>query len=127
MNAYFEQMISSATPVQLVCLMYDQAIAAVRDARSHLLRKDVLARSKAIMKAYGIVAELMSALRDDEAPELSSQLRRLYFYMQEILLKANGQQSDEPLAEALNLLTTLSEAWKQVPEPAGIGVAARAA
>ena len=36
MNPYFEQMILSASPIELVRLMYQQAIAAVADAREHL-------------------------------------------------------------------------------------------
>jgi flagellar protein FliS len=116
MNAYFEQMIVSASPLELVCLMYDQAIASVREARAHLQRKNVTGRSKAIMRAYDILTELISALRPAEAPEIAAQLRRLYLYLQGILLKANGEQTDEPLAEAVTLLTTLSDAWKQVPD-----------
>jgi flagellar protein FliS len=116
MNAYFEQMIVSASPLELVCLMYDQAIASVREARAHLQRKNVTGRSKAIMRAYGILTELISALRPVEAPEIAAQLRRLYLYLQGILLKANGEQTDAPLVEALTLLSTLSDAWKQVPD-----------
>jgi flagellar protein FliS len=116
MNPYFEQMIVSASPLELICLMYDQAISSVRDARAHLQQKNVAGRSKAIMRAYGILTELISALRPVEAPEIAAQLRRLYLYLQSILLKANGEQTDEPLGEALTLLTTLAEAWKQVPD-----------
>jgi flagellin-specific chaperone FliS len=38
----------------------------------------------------------------------------LYLYLQGILLKANGEQTEAPLIEALTLLSTLSEGWKQV-------------
>ena len=116
MNAYFEQMILSASPVELVRLMYDQSILSVRDAREHLCRKRVAERSKAIMKAYSLVSELVTSLNQEHAPALAANLRNLYFYVQGLLLKANCDQIDEPLAEAQALLGTLLEAWKQVPD-----------
>ena len=114
MNAYFEQMILSASPMELVRLMYGQAIVSVKDARENLRRRKVAERSRNIMRAYGILAELLTALRKEEAPQLAPRLRNLYLYMQGLLLKANCEQIDEPLAETLALLHTLAEAWKQV-------------
>src|SRR5947208_2002799 len=116
MNAYFEQMILSASPVELVRLMDGQAIVSVQDAREHLRQKKVAARSRAIMRGYGILAELLTALRVEDAPQFAPRLRSLYLYMQGLLLKANCDQIDEPLAETLALLHTLAEAWKQVPD-----------
>ena len=57
MNSYFEQMILSASPMELVRLTYEQAILCVREAREHLRQKKVVERSKAIMKAYALVTE----------------------------------------------------------------------
>ena len=116
MNAYFEQMILSASPVELVRLMYGQAILAVRDAREHLRQKRIAERSKATMRAYAILTELLISLREDAYPELTPRLRNLYLYLQGLLLKANCEQTDPPLEEALKLLNTLAEAWKQVPD-----------
>ena len=127
MNAYFEQMILSASPMELVRLMYDQAILCVRDARRYLSQKKITERSKAIMKAYGLVAELLTSLNQEQAPELSASLRNLYLYIQGLLLTANCEQTDQPLAEAQALLGTLSEAWKQVPDLRAEAAAALAA
>ena len=52
---------------------------------------------------------------------MAGRLRDLYCYMQRRLIAANFEQKDEPLAEVLGLMTTLSEAWTQAepaPEPA---------
>lgn len=127
MNAYFEQMILSASPMELVRLMYDQAILSVRDARRHLSQKKITERSKAIMRAYGLVAELLTSLNEEQAPQLSAGLRSLYLYIQGLLLQANCEQTDQPLAEAQALLGTLSEAWKQVPDRRAEAAAARVA
>jgi flagellar protein FliS len=118
MNPYFEQVILSASPVELVRLMYQKAIASVTDARDHLKAGRIRERAQAINKAYAILAELMISLDVEKAPELATNLKRLYCYMQERLIEANHAQKDAPLAETVRLLTTLADAWQFVPESA---------
>jgi flagellar protein FliS len=119
MNPYFEQVILSASPVELVRLMYQNAIASVADARDHLKAGRIRERGQAINKAYAILAELLISLDSEKAPELAANLKRLYCYMQERLIEANLRQKDEPLAETGKLLRTLADAWLQVPETRG--------
>ena len=115
MNPYFEQMILSASPVELVRLMYQKAIACVADARDHLKAGRIRERGQAINRTYAILAELLISLDADKAPELARNLRRLYCYMQERLIEANHTQKDAPLAETARLLSTLADAWQEVP------------
>lgn len=112
MNPYFEQMILGASPVELIRLLYQRAIRGVREARQHLEAGRIAERSSAISHAYAVITELMSALNDEEAPEIAARLRGLYVYVQERLVEANLKQADAPLADALGVLTVLSEAWQ---------------
>ncbi len=57
-DAYLEQRVLSADPLELVRLLYQAAIAAVRDARRALSAGEIAARSRSISKACGIVLEL---------------------------------------------------------------------
>ena len=116
MNPYFEQMILGASPIELIRLLYQRANSAVRDAREHLANGRIAERSASITIAYMVLAELMSSLRPEEAPEFANRLKGLYCYMQQRLLDANLKQIDLPLAEVLGLLSTLAEAWAAVPE-----------
>jgi len=116
MNQYFEQMILTASPVELIRLLYQQAIASVRDARQHLEHRRIMERGTSINQAYLILVELSGSLRMEEAPLLAGRLQSLYSYIQKKLLEANLKQTDAPLAEALQLLTTLAEAWNSVPD-----------
>jgi flagellar protein FliS len=116
MNPYFEQVILSAGPVELVRLMYQKAIATVTDARDHLKAGRIRERSQAINKVYAILAELLISLDAEKAPELAANLKRLYCYMQGRLIEANHSQKDAPLEETARLLSTLADAWREVPE-----------
>jgi flagellar protein FliS len=131
MNPYYEQMVMAASPVGLIRLLYGHAIRCVRDAREHLRERRIRERSESIGKAWAVLLELAGSLDRSAHPELADRLGALYGYIQLRLLDANLKQSDEPLAEALGLLMTLSEAWSSLPEemergPRGPAVAAAA-
>jgi flagellar protein FliS len=111
MNQYFEQMVLSASPVELIRLLYQKAISSTRNAREHLRCGRIPERCSAINNAYLVLGELTRSLREDAAPELAKRLGTLYTYMQGRLIEANLKQQDEPLAEVLGLLITLAEPW----------------
>jgi flagellar protein FliS len=113
-EAYRESRILSADPVELIRILYRIAIDRVREAREHLARGDVAARSNSISGACEALVELACSLNHEEGGEVSRRLAALYEYMQWRLVEANLKQSEEPLAEVLALLTTLLEAWQQV-------------
>jgi flagellar protein FliS len=113
-DAYLESRVLSANPVELVNMLYQACIQAVRDARYHLERGEIGPRSQAINKACEIVMELNSSLDRDRGGEIAERLAQLYNYMLTRLLEANMQQNDLPLSEVLGLLATLAEAWQGV-------------
>jgi len=122
-NAYLETRVLSADPLELVRLLYHAGAGAVRDARRHLEEGDILARSRSISKACGVLTELLTALDRERGGEIAQRLAELYDYMRRRLLEANRQQADPPLAEVLGLLATLSDGWEGIqaevkPEPA---------
>ena len=114
-NAYLEEKILSADPVELVRMLYRAAIESVEAARGHRAAQRIAQRSCAISKAVEILMELNASLNHERAPEVSRRLGDLYDYMERRLLEANYEQVDAPLAEVLKLLETLAAAWKMVP------------
>jgi flagellar protein FliS len=113
-DTYLEERILSADPVELVHLLYQGAITAVGDGRRHLAEKQILARARCLSKACDILIELNTSLDFERGGELSVRLSQLYGYMHRRLLEGNTRQTDEPLAEVLSLLVTLSEGWASV-------------
>lgn len=111
-EAYMESRVLSADPVELVRLLYQGAIAAVRDSRQFLAAGKITERSRAISKASAIIIELAAALDYQRGGPISQRLAALYQYLLDRLLEANFQQKDAPLAEVLSLLSTLAEAWE---------------
>ena len=113
-DAYLESRVLSADPVELVQMLYQACMRAVRSARHHLAEGEIGERSRSINQACEILMELNGALDHERGGDLSSRLAQLYDYMQTRLLEANMQQSDAALAEVVGLLATLGEAWEAV-------------
>jgi len=118
-DAYLESRVLTADPIELVNLLYQAGMQAVREARRHLAAGRIAERSREINQACAVVIELSTALDHERGGEISQRLALLYDYMQRRLLEANMQQSDAPLADVLGLLSTLAEAWTAIrtPEP----------
>jgi flagellar protein FliS len=116
MNTYEENRVLSATPIELVWILYAAALQAVEDAREHVRAGDIALRSRAIAKASAILFELTVSIDRNRDQEFATRLIALYDYMQNRLADANMQQQDSPLAEVAGLLGTLHEAWLQCPE-----------
>jgi flagellar protein FliS len=113
-SAYLESRILSASPLDLVNILYEHAILEVEEARRHLAGGNVAARSRSISKAIAIIGELQSSLDHDAGGEIAANLTRLYHYMRQRLTTGNVQQSDAPLAEVGALLESLGEAWRTI-------------
>ncbi len=111
--AYLESNIVSASPLELVRMLYRAAIDSVRDARRFLAEGKIRERSAAVTRAIDILVELSNSL-DMSAGELPQRLALLYDYMQRRLIEANFAQRDELLAETLSLLETVGQAWDTV-------------
>lgn len=111
-EAYLSNVLS-ADPMELVCLLYQQAETAVQDARRHLKSGDIAGRGQAISKAIGCIGELNASLDPQSGPEIAANLEKLYSYMLFRLTEANIRREDGPLAEVEKLLATLGQAWRE--------------
>jgi flagellar protein FliS len=108
---YQEVQVTSRSPLELVVMLYDGAIAALRTAHDAMLRQDLVAKGNAIRKALTIVQHLQSSLNMEEGGEVSAKLDEVYRDVISRILEANVQRNPVHLEEAVRLLTTVREAW----------------
>ena len=107
--------LQTASPHQLICMLFDGALEALAKAQGAIERNDFGQRSTQINKATGIVLELKSSLNADQGGELASNLEALYTYMTAKLLEANRTNSAALVQEVSGLLHELSEGWSTIP------------
>lgn len=113
---YVANRVFSAHPAERVYMLYQVAIDSVNVAIARLKDGDIYARGRAVNKAHEAVDELNLALDHSVGATFTKTLAELYDYVQRQLVRGHAQKSEEALREALSVLTTLTDAWKQVVE-----------
>ena len=113
---YVANQVFSAHPAERVYLLYRVAIESVNTAIARLQDGDIFARGRAVNKAHEAVDELILALDHSVEANFTHALAELYDYVQRQLVKGHSQKSVEAFRQALSVLTTLTDAWKQVVE-----------
>ena len=107
--------VAAASPHQLVQMLFDAALEAIRQAEVHLKSGEVATKGAALGKAVRIVEEGLKASIDRGAGgALAEQLASLYDYATLRLLQANLRNDDRALREVAGLLGELRSAWAQI-------------
>ncbi|MGR2737441.1 flagellar export chaperone FliS [Billgrantia sp. Q4P2] len=105
----------SATPHQLIVMLFDGAQSAIRAARIHIQTGNTAEKGKAISKALDIVNNgLMAALDVEKGGEIAERLGSLYDYISRLLLSANLHSDEESLDQAEKLLDDIASAWREI-------------
>jgi len=113
-SRYQEMDVNTATPLQLVVMLYDAAVGALEMARDHMQRNDIAGRGREVNKCVAIISELQSSLNMKDGGEIARSLNNLYDYMKRTLFKANIEQDPALVAEVEGLLKNLRSAWRQI-------------
>ena len=115
--------VSSADPHQLILMLYDGVLEAVRVGQAAMAAGDIAAKGSALGKAVRIVDEgLKASLDRNSGGPLSFRLLDLYGYITMRLLQANLRNDQAAMAEVTGLLGELRGAWAQIrPGSAGVG------
>ena len=111
---YKTTQISTATPGQLVVMLYDGAIKFLNIALDNMNPKTYDVVNNNIIKAQDIITELLLSLNMDEGGEISQNLFNLYMYFKRQLLEANIKKDAEIINHILKLLKELRDAWDQI-------------
>jgi flagellar protein FliS len=118
-RAYQTQSILTASPGQLVLLMYDGALRFMAQGRAAFaLPEDAPRRietiNTALLRAQAVISELRANLNLDAGGEVAANLDRLYDYHLRRLFEANLRKDEAPLIEVERLVRTLRDSWAEM-------------
>ncbi len=115
--AYRETRVKTASPGQLVVMLYDEAIKQ-SDTAIALLGKDSKPKPKdierinmALGKVQDVITELMASLDFDAGGEIAQDLFALYVWFGRELLEANIHKESARVSAVRTMLADLREAW----------------
>ncbi|MBW7452491.1 flagellar export chaperone FliS [Paenibacillus sepulcri] len=106
---YQQSSVQTASPGQLVIMLYDGAIRFVKQSIEAIKNKDIQKANHFLLKAQTVIHELVASV-DIQYP-ISKQLLQIYEYMMHRLIQANVNKNSEAADEVLSYLTDLKEAW----------------
>jgi flagellar protein FliS len=118
-RAYRANAILTASPGQLVLLLYDGALNAIAMARQafdqpsrDFRRYETINRQ--LTKARRIIAQLKSTLNFEVGGEFAQTMDRLYHYYDRRLLEGNLRKQVDPIVEVEKLLGEVRDAWAKM-------------
>lgn len=117
-QSYRQVALTTASPGQLVLMLYDGAIRFSRQALEGFAHEDPLEFNRTIhnnlTRAQAIINELNLSLNMEGGGELSNSLRRVYNYLDYRLQESNLRKEQEGIEEVVRRLSDLREAWAQM-------------
>ena len=117
LGAYRETQVKTASPGQIVVMLYAEAIKQC-DLAIEFLQGDMKKNpekiesfNNAMTKTQDIVTELIASLDFDTGGEIAQNLFALYMYFNRELLDANLQKDLSKIRSVRNMLDDLRGAW----------------
>ena len=111
-NNYKKMQVSTASPGQILIMLYEAAIQNVKKATQAIEQKNVADKGKYIGKAHDIINELNCSLNHEVGGDITKELEKLYNFMITQLIKANVENDIAPLTAIQKNLETLLDGWK---------------
>jgi flagellar protein FliS len=111
--AYRDSSILTATPEQLVVMLYDGAGRFLRQARAALEEGDTPRANQRLQRAEAIVSELLHTL-DPEAGEIAERLKAIYLFCLRHLNEARVERDPARIGEVVALLAELRDGWATI-------------
>lgn len=125
-QSYLRVATQTASPGQLVLMLFDGALRFLERARLGFANEDPLEFHQTIhnnvTRAQAIISELNVSLNLEQGGEFAATMRRLYDYMDSRLHESNLRKKDDGIIEVIKRLTTIREAWAEMLQKNGAGV-----
>ncbi|WP_084813417.1 flagellar export chaperone FliS [Desulfogranum japonicum] len=115
-NQYLANTIYSASPEQLMLMLYDGAVRFLTQGIQAIEANQIDKRAYYINKASAIISEFAATLDHDQNAEVAESLDALYSYMLNRLQQGNLRNDTQPLEEVKNMLSDLRNTWAEAIE-----------
>lgn len=110
-----ETSVNQASPHQLIVLLFEGALNAIRLAELFIEKGNIAGKGQAISKAINIIDNgLKSSLNLEQGGEIAENLDQLYQYISQQLVLANSHNDKDKLQVCFNLLDNIAQAWREI-------------
>jgi flagellar protein FliS len=109
---YLAQTVTTASPGQLLVMLYDRLVVDLTHAEESLCAGDHATASDRLLHAQDIIAELRGSL-DLTAWDGAAGLAQLYGFLLVELINANVRRDVERVTSCRQLVEPLRDAWRE--------------
>lgn len=108
--------VEGADPHRLIQMLMEGALTRMSQAKNMIDDKNYEGKAKLLGRVMEIIATLQSSLDHDHGGEISSNLERLYDYMNRRLLEASSANDTLMIDEVMKLLLEVKSGWDGIRE-----------
>jgi flagellar protein FliS len=120
---YRETEVLTATPGQLVVLLYDHLLLSLRKARVAMEARDSETQSECLEKGRNVLTELLVTLDRERGGEVAANLGALYSFLLGELVQVGIRPDVARLDRVAHMISELREAFAQVSATAAVTAA----
>lgn len=119
-HEYLKQSVMTASPCELIVMLYDACIKNLKLAEICLTENNDLAGvHDHLRNAQDIIMELVNCL--NPSVELSSRLLEIYDFLLRTIRDMNIKKDLSPLPDVLEILSSIRDTWQQISKaPYGV-------
>ena len=119
MNAYGSEIyrqtqVTTVDKGRLIIILYEGAIKFIREAMAAQERGDIPAKATSINRALDIINELNQSLNMQDGGDIALNLRRIYKFWNDHLLRAKVARDGQGLSDVEGMMVSLAQAWEVV-------------
>jgi flagellar protein FliS len=112
--AYRQQSILTATPGQLVVMLYDGCLRFLHQGAHAMREGNIVESGVRLARAEAIIDELLVTLDLEQGGVVASRLQGIYVFCQRHLMQARVERDAEMIEKVGELLSELRDSWSQV-------------
>jgi flagellar secretion chaperone FliS len=113
-TAYKQQSILTATPGQLVVMLYDGCLRFLNQSAHAMREGDLAEAGRRMARGEAIIEELLSTLDLEQGGVIASRLQGIYVFCHRQLMEARLQRDADKIDTVVRLLGELRDSWAQV-------------
>jgi flagellar protein FliS len=118
-QAYREAAVLTASPVQLVVMLYDGVERFLRQAEIVMAEGNVPQANDRMQRAEAIIDELIATL-DKSAGQVAERLEGIYVFCKRLLMEARTERDPAKLEKVRDLMRPLRDSWNELAEGGGV-------
>lgn len=113
LKQYKKNQVETATPEQILILLFDGAIQFLNKAKVAIEANDTGKATSELFSCQKIILEFMNTLDMENGGDLAQSLYGLYGYLYKTLVKASVTQDVPKIDEVMGFLSSLRDTWQK--------------